>query len=184
MRPWCLVAFVVPVLLAQSDSHKAIEVLRANCTSCHGAAMQMSSLRLDSREGLLKGGAKGPVLNKLIPMVTHTAQPSMPPGRKLSDADINVLRTWIEAGAAWPKDSGALDIKAAAWWSFRPPARAEAPNGAGSTPIDRFLHAKMMQNGIKTASKASKNALVRRAYYDLHGFTPTFEQSQKFANDT
>ena len=191
MRSRHLFVLVVPVLWAQSDSQKAIEVLRANCASCHGTAMQMSSLRVDSREALIKGGAKGPAItagnsaqSRLLQLVTHAAQPSMPPGRKLSDADINVLRTWIDAGAPWPKEGGALEIKAAAWWSFKPPVRSEPPNRAGSAPIDRFLHAKIAQNDIKTAQKASKSALVRRAFYDLHGLPPTFEQSQKFINDT
>ena len=56
MRLRHLITLVVPVLWAQSDSQKAIEVLRANCASCHGTAMQMSSLRVDSREALIKGG--------------------------------------------------------------------------------------------------------------------------------
>jgi hypothetical protein len=57
--------------------------------------MQMSSLRLDSRDGLLKGGAKGPAIlsgdsakSRLMQLVTHSAQPAMPPGRKLSEADL------------------------------------------------------------------------------------------------
>ena len=58
---WFLVC-AAPFLLAQSDSQRGIEVLRANCTSCHGTAMQMSGLRLDSRDGLLKGGSKGPAI--------------------------------------------------------------------------------------------------------------------------
>ena len=35
-------------------------VLVENCHSCHGPKKQMSGLRLDSREGLLEGGDKGP----------------------------------------------------------------------------------------------------------------------------
>ena len=191
MRPRHLVVLFAPVLWAQSDSQKATEVLRANCASCHGAAMQMSSLRVDSREAVVKGGAKGAAVipgnsaqSRLIQLVTHAAQPSMPPGRKLSDADINALRTWVDAGAPWPKDGGALEIKAPAWWSFKPPVRPDPPDAVGSAPIDRFLHAKIAQNGIQTAQKASKSALVRRAFYDLHGLPPTYEQSQKFINDS
>ena len=39
-------------------------------------------------------------------------------------------------------------------------------------------------NGLPAAGKASKAALVKRAYYDLHGLPPTFEQAQKFINDS
>ncbi|HYP13039.1 MAG TPA: PSD1 and planctomycete cytochrome C domain-containing protein, partial [Bryobacteraceae bacterium] len=175
----------------QSESPRAIEVLNANCASCHGAALQMSSLRLDSREGLIKGGSKGASIipgnaaqSRLLQMVTHAVKPTMPPGGKLKDSDVEALRTWIDAGAPWPKSGGALEIKAPAWWSFKPPVRTEPPGGSTSTAIDRFLEAKMIDKGLKPTPKAGKAALVRRAYYDLHGLPPTFEQAQKFIDDS
>jgi hypothetical protein len=178
-------------LFGQADAGRGLDVLRANCVSCHGAAMQMSGLRLDSRDGLLKGGAKGPAImsgnaaqSRLMQMVTHSVQPSMPPGRKLPETDITALRAWIDAGAPWPGSGGAGEVKAATWWSFKPPVRPEAPDVPGGTAIDRFLNAKMAQNGVKMTQKAAKNALVRRAYFTLHGLPPTFEQARKFIDDT
>jgi cytochrome c553 len=181
MRLNWLFVCLAPVLWAQPDSQRGIEILRANCTSCHGAAMQMSGLRLDTREGLIRGGEKQ---RKLLDLVTHTAQPSMPPGRKLSDSDIRDLRAWMEAGAPWPKEGGASEIKAAAWWSFRPPVQLPAPDTAGATEIDRFLSVKLEEKGLKATARASRHTLVRRAYYDLHGLPPTYEQAQRFINDT
>ncbi|HEX6435997.1 MAG TPA: DUF1549 domain-containing protein, partial [Candidatus Binatia bacterium] len=147
----------------------------------------MSSLRLDSRDGLIKGGAKGPAIvsgnsaqSRLIQMVAHAAQPSMPPGKKLPDDDIAALRAWIDAGAPWPKEGGALEVKAPTWWSFKPPVRPDVP--ASAKPIDHFVTANL--NGLTPSGRASKATLVKRAYYDLHGLPPTFEQSQKFINDT
>jgi hypothetical protein len=190
MRLPHLIPVLIPALWAQSDSNKAIEVLRANCASCHGAAVQMSSFRVDSREALIKGGVKGPAVkagssaeSRLLQMVSHAAQPSMPPGRKLSDSDVDTLRTWIDAGAPWPKDGGALEIKAEAWWSFRPSVRRDPPAGPEKSAIDRFLGATLKQKGLAAAPQASKAALVRRAYYDLHGLPPTFEQVRKFVDD-
>jgi hypothetical protein len=70
----------------------------------HGAA-KTSGLDLRTREGVLAGGENGPVIapsdvenSKLFQLVTHELKPTMPPGKKLSDADIDVLRRWIEAG--------------------------------------------------------------------------------------
>ena len=37
-------------------------VLAKHCYSCHGSSQQSSSLRLDSRERMLKGGDKGPAI--------------------------------------------------------------------------------------------------------------------------
>jgi mono/diheme cytochrome c family protein len=186
-----LLPLAAPVLFAQADSQRGIEVLRANCTSCHGALMQMSGLRLDTRDGLVKGGAKGPAIvsgnaaqSRIIQMVTHAVQPSMPPGKKLNNADIDSLRAWIAAGAPWPKEGGALEVKAPAWWSFKAPVRPDVSAAPGTPAIDRLLNAKMAANGIESALKASRSTLVRRAYYDLHGLPPTFEQSQKFIGDS
>src|SRR4030095_7069239 len=37
-------------------------LLVKQCVSCHGPAQQFSSLRVDSREALLKGGNRGPAI--------------------------------------------------------------------------------------------------------------------------
>ena len=187
---WALAIPFSVALFAQTQSPSAIELLRANCTSCHGASVQMSNLRLDTRDGLIKGGAKGPVIvsgnsgsSRLIQFVTHVAQPTMPPGKKLSDSEIATLRSWVDSGAPWPKDGGALEVKSPSWWSFRPVSNPTPPAGSAASPIDRFLNAKLAEHALAPAARASKAALVRRAYYDLHGLPPTFEQSQKFIND-
>ena len=85
-------------------------LLAANCYACHGEAAR-AGLRLDSREGMLKGGDTGPVIvpgkpeeSTLIKAVQHTdGYPKMPRGRaKLQQADIDVLVEWVRGGAAWP----------------------------------------------------------------------------------
>ncbi len=57
-------------------------------------------------EGVLAGGENGPVIapfdtqaSRLYQFITHREKPTMPPGKKLSDAEIETLRRWIEAGA-------------------------------------------------------------------------------------
>src|SRR5258708_7822678 len=37
-------------------------LLIGRCASCHGASQQFSMLRVDSREGLLRGGNRGPAI--------------------------------------------------------------------------------------------------------------------------
>ncbi|MCX6595278.1 MAG: DUF1549 and DUF1553 domain-containing protein, partial [Acidobacteria bacterium] len=106
------------------------------------------------------------------------AQPAMPPGKKLADADIATLRSWIDGGAAWPDAGSAPEIKPPTWWSFQP-----LPPTSASARIDSFIAAKLAANGLKPAPPADRMALVRRAYLDLHGLPPTFEQAQQFIND-
>src|SRR5688572_3422506 len=85
-------------------------LLAANCYACH-TEKAMAGLRLDSREGLLRGGETGPAIvpgkpdeSALIKAVQHAeGYPKMPRGRaKLQQADIDALVEWIRGGAVWP----------------------------------------------------------------------------------
>ncbi len=184
-------AIVLPAMaFAQADASRAVSILASNCAQCHGPQLQMSAFRLDTRDGLIKGGAKGPAINpgnaansRLISMVTHAVEPAMPPGKPLPEADIAALRSWIDAGAPWPKDGGAQTVQASSWWSFQPVKRPMA-SAPGQHPVDTFIAAKLAEKNLSPIEPASKAALVRRAYFDLHGLPPTYEQSQKFIHDS
>jgi hypothetical protein len=84
-------------------------VLAANCYDCH-TDEKMGGLRLDSREGLLKGGRSGPAIvpgdpdkSLLIQAVRQTRETlKMPKGGKLTPAEIEALASWVKAGAMWP----------------------------------------------------------------------------------
>ena len=80
------------------------------CQVCHGAQMQMNGLRLDRRDDALRGGYAGTVItpgnsvtSKLIHMVTGQIEDKiMPPaGKRLTEKEIDLLRTWIDQGAEW-----------------------------------------------------------------------------------
>src|SRR5690348_3409033 len=69
---------------------KVRPVLVASCYGCHSAQEQKSGLRLDSREGMLKGGKRGPALVPGAPEQTLLLQAvhfegalKMPPAGKL-----------------------------------------------------------------------------------------------------
>ena len=53
-----------PLTSAQLDffEQRIRPILANECYECHGARKQQRGLRLDSREGLLKGGNSGPAL--------------------------------------------------------------------------------------------------------------------------
>src|SRR4051794_10955693 len=84
-------------------------VLVAHCYECHGPAGKKArgGLRLDTRDGLMKGGDSGPALvpgdpdkSLLVRAVRH-ADPElrMPPKQKLADAEIADLAAWVKMGA-------------------------------------------------------------------------------------
>ena len=124
-----LVASAVP-LLGGDLADQAYGILKEKCQICHGAAMQQSRLDLRTRDKVLLGGERGsavvggdPKASWLWKMVTHSVKPSMPPGGKLPDEDVEVLRRWIMAGAPFP-ESAASDEESTA---RAPPRASECP---------------------------------------------------------
>src|SRR5258708_5184930 len=78
-------------------------VLAANCYDCH-TDERMGGLRLDSREGLLKGGKSGPAIvpgdpekSLLIEAVRQTAALKMPKGGPLKASALAALPPWVKA---------------------------------------------------------------------------------------
>ena len=88
-------------------------ILEKNCLSCHGEHKPKGGLQLTTRENAIKGGDnKGAALVPKEPLksplyVTTTLPPDsedvMPPkGEKLTKAQTEILKNWIEQGADWP----------------------------------------------------------------------------------
>ena len=91
-------------------------VLADNCYKCHGPKKQKSSLRLGSRELILKGGELGPVvvpgkpdLSRLILSINHAKGKDVyaMPGEdeKLPPKAIAALTEWVRQGLPWPTES-------------------------------------------------------------------------------
>src|SRR6476469_4743341 len=111
-RPWILplifsagVAFAPSAAFAWSSSEAQVQaIFDRNCIKCHGPLEHKSDLELDSREGLLRGNADGPVIvpgktaaSKLIVALAPNSDPHMPPHKQLSEPDIATLRAWVAA---------------------------------------------------------------------------------------
>ena len=96
------------------DDHvKAI--LRTRCASCHGPDSKKGDLDITSFTNLMIGGSSGSVIEPgdvdgsyLFDLVTHEDEPVMPPSGKIPDAEIEVIRKWIELGALENKGSKAV----------------------------------------------------------------------------
>ena len=165
-------------------------------------------LTLDSREGVMKGGTLGPALvpgkpadSKLIHAMKY-ADPhlQMPPSGKLADEVIADFEMWIAGGAPDPR----VDTAAAAtakrrvvdeaelakgrqWWAFQAvkvlPQPVSAHASTARTKLDHFVYAKLAEKGLTPSPQADDRTLVRRAYIDLIGLKPTYEEVEAYAND-
>src|SRR5262245_10278534 len=93
-------------------------ILTKYCAGCHNDTDREGKLSLQSYDSLLKGGAKGGVitpgqaeLSRIVRVLTGAAKPQMPPEGEEAPkaADIEILKSWIAAGAKGP--SGAALTK-------------------------------------------------------------------------
>jgi mono/diheme cytochrome c family protein len=84
-----------------------LPVLRKHCLNCHNADKASADLDVSAYQALMNGGASGdavkagnPGQSLLYRVTAHEVEPKMPPkGPKIPDADLAVLKKWIESGA-------------------------------------------------------------------------------------
>ncbi len=161
-------------------------ILAENCFACHGPdeKKRRARLRLDTKEGAL--GHSGLVVpgkadeSDLFARVTSKdAAEQMPPpksGKKLTPAQIDLLRKWIDAGAPWSEH-----------WAFVPPKRPALPKVKDAAwarePIDRFILAGLEAEGLKPSPEADRVTLARRLTFDLTGLPPTPAEVDAFVAD-
>ncbi len=170
-------------------------VLISSCVRCHGESKASGTLRLDSREGLLKGGESGPAIDagkpeesRLIKAIQrHEDVSAMPPEKEkgLRPDQIAAFVTWVKEGAMWPAKTARLE--APRHWAFEP-IRAVAPPDVKDTAwikngIDSLILARQEAAGVHPAAPADKIALIRRMTFDLTGLPPTPEEISAFEQD-
>ncbi len=112
-------AFVAPSLTAADAGPdfkaKVWPIIDASCTGCHGEKKQKGKLRLDTKEGWLKGGGDGKIVEEGHPEKSNVMEAikweskdedkNMPPkkDKKLSADQVKIIEEWIKAGMPWPK---------------------------------------------------------------------------------
>jgi hypothetical protein len=184
-------------------------VLAANCFACHSSSLPapMGGLVLDTKAGLLKGGARGPVIvagkpgqSRLLQAIRYSdPQLQMPPAGKLPDAVAADFETWIAAGAPDPRADAAGSAESTQplkgmsieegrkWWAFQAATETPAPAVKNvdwpKSKLDFFLLAKLEEKGIEPSSRADARTLVQRVYVDLVGYKPSYEEVEAFAEE-
>ena len=149
-----------------------------------------------------------PEESSLIEAIRYEGEVRMPPKKKLTDQEITALSDWVKRGAFWPDlrpggtnhahakspanttaaaPAASVSAQDRSFWSFQPISNPVPPqvkdNGWPRSSIDRFVLAKLEENGLAPAHFADKTTLIRRAYFDLIGLPPTAEQIEAFDRD-
>lgn len=181
-----------PAAAGPVDFARQIEPLfQGKCVSCHGPEKQKGGLRLDHPRPAFAGGDTGKVIepgksaeSRLIHLVAG-AEPEalMPPkGDPLTAEQIGVLRAWIDAGADWPDDGRAPEVRSD-HWSLQP--IRDTPE-AGRTPdaIDSFIRAGLAARGLTLSPETDRATLIRRVTFDLTGLPPAPDEIDAFVGDS
>jgi len=168
-------------------------ILKAHCFHCHGEdGSAKGGLDVRLRKLLLKGGKHGPAIvpgqAEKSPFYTKIRDGEMPKEQaKLSTAEIETIRRWIEQGAetARPEPDNPdewITDEERRFWAFQPIKNPPVPGGTAN-PIDAFLLRRLNADGLGFSPKAGKRTLIRRATFDLTGLPPTPEEIAKFLAD-
>ena len=187
------------------------------CVLCHGpdGEARATELRLDSAAAVTAdlGGyaavvpgdaVRSELLNRIFSDDEYVVMPPPDSGKQLTAADRDVLRRWVEQGAAWDEH-----------WAFVPPERPGVPAAPGtrdegralsdaaseapastlvprpSSPraeppanaVDAFIDRTLAANGLHRSPAADRATLLRRLNLDLVGLPPTPGEVDAFLAD-
>jgi hypothetical protein len=164
-------------------------ILSAHCFACHGAdeGARQARLRLDVRDEAVRDRwgvqaivpGDGDASEMMMRIESGDPREVMPPpkhGAPLGGEEIDLLRRWIEQGAPYAEH-----------WAWTGPRREVVP--AVSRPdwprngIDRFVMARLDQEGIHPSERADRHSLIRRATLDVTGLPPTPSEVKAFVED-
>ena len=171
-------------------------ILERSCLGCHGPEKKKKSgYRLDVRDNALKGGDSGeaaivPHSAKTSPLIRYVSGEDedmlMPPEQsgkaRLTRAEVDILRAWIDAGPAWPEEPAGASGDAKLHWSLRTLVKPPVPVGHAN-PIDAFIRTKLALNKLAPTPTADRRTLIRRISYDLTGLPPTPDEVDAFVAD-
>jgi hypothetical protein len=191
--------------------NKIRPLLTNKCYGCHSSKLRapMGGLALDTKAGLLAGGATGKVIvpgkpqeSRLMKALSYSdPNLQMPPTGKLADSVIADFEHWIAAGAPDPRVEAPAAVSSQStaplkgmsiddgrkWWAFQPVKEVSTPSVKNAswpkTKADTFVLAKMEDKGLTPSPNADPRTLVTRAYIDLVGYRPNYQEVQAFVND-
>ena len=133
----CMVATGLEVRADEAPTYEkdVVPVLRKYCVSCHAAQEPEGNLSLDSYGGIQRGGKRGtamtaghPESSRMLQMMTGAIKPIMPPedNDAPNEAEVDIIRRWIEAGAKGPKGAEPV-LKILATPKIAPTTRPKRP---------------------------------------------------------
>lgn len=177
-------------------------ILKANCFHCHGEDDELAGgLDVRLKRFLKAGGDSGPAIDSqnvaaslLLSRVRSGEMPPESVEKKLTADEIDTIQRWLLAGAKTrrpePQELGRgfhVTEEEKSHWAFQPIRPVQPPTvrdlSRVRSPIDRFVLARLEQQGLTFAPDADPATLLRRACFDLIGLPPSPDEADAFCND-
>ncbi len=166
-------------------------LLVSKCVECHSGMTPDGDLNLATREGFIKGGTSGELMDGtesefslLFQRIISTDDDArMPPDARLSDEDISAIEKWVVDGSYWPESSTLIrdeTERKIQHWAFEPITKPTIPNVQDRlwcwTPIDHFVLAKLNEAGITPSVDANPMTWLRRLTLGTTGLPPKLDR--------
>ncbi|MBB5034342.1 PSD1 and planctomycete cytochrome C domain-containing protein [Prosthecobacter vanneervenii] len=154
-------------------------ILSDNCFYCHGndPKHREADLRLDIREEALSAkafipgkGAESELVSRILTTDEDDLMPPPDSHKKLTPQQKEILKKWIDQGAAYQQH-----------WAYEKPVKAAVP--AGKNGVDVLVLKRLAEVGLKPSPQADPRTLIRRLYLDLIGLPPKPEEVAAFERD-
>ncbi len=187
---WAVLGLTNRIQAAEPEFERDVRpILKAYCWHCHGEEPELGG-GLDARlvRTLLAGGDSGPAVVVGKPdasrLLERVLADEMPPGeKKLNQNQKQTIAAWIQAGARHARpEPQTLPIGEILTdddrnhWAFQTPVRPALPEVKAAdlctTPVDRFVLARLEAAGHGFAPEADRRTLMRRVSFDLTGLPP------------
>lgn len=164
-------------------------ILSENCYHCHGPdkAERKGGLRLDEEaaaKALVDGhiairpgdSSQSTAIQRIFSNDPEEVMPTPKSNRKLTTAQKDLLKRWVEEGAPWGKH-----------WAFVKPVKTTVPvlppDITYGNTIDAFVIDRLKRENLALSTQASRETLIRRVTLDLTGLPPTTEELTAFLAD-
>jgi hypothetical protein len=151
------------------DEH-IVPIFRDKCFGCHNPDKKSGGLVLSNYSALLAGGGSGEIVfatdvegSRLFALVSHKEEPFMPPkADKLPDAQIDLIRKWIEGGLLENAGSKAKASNRPKFDIALKAAPTKRPDGPPPMP-----HSLLLEPVVRTARASAITAVAASPWAPL-----------------
>src|SRR5687767_3187198 len=166
-------------------------ILAKRCLECHSQDARKGGLSLATYGDALDGGRNGAVIRPgnsagslLVHRITGEIEPQMPKDEPaLSEAEIAIVRAWIDQGARETPRSPAAPQPWEPPLALTRPAIPRTLWTGWSTPLDRIVAAYLVRRRAPEPPVVPDALFARRVYLDVWGLLPDPDELQSFLDD-